>query len=333
MKQVKPSPLLVIIAFGIVYLVWGSTYFFIQMAVHGFPPMLLGAVRFFIAGILLLVWCMIKGDRLWNIKDIKTSAVSGLLMLFMATGIVFWAERSLPSAMVAIMVSANPIWFVVLDKGNWMANLKNTTTVAGLILGFAGVILLLGEAIGKSIAGTVSGPQMTGLILLLVGPIAWSAGSLYSKKTAHEAPARMNAAWQMIIAGLAFVPVSLMKQEFRGFHVSQVPTQAWIAIGYLILFGSIGAFSAYVWLLQVRPATQVSTHSYVNPVVALLLGVLFAGEHISGLQLSGLFVILFSVLLINLSKYGRGSDTKSRISAPVLNGVPFLPSHKIPERS
>src|ERR1700755_873773 len=111
-KPKSPSTALVIIAYAIVYVVWGSTYFFIQMAVHGFPPMLLGALRFFTAGILLLIWCSIQGDKLWVKKDISTSGISGLLMLFVATGIVIWVERTLPSAMVAIMVSANPIWFV-----------------------------------------------------------------------------------------------------------------------------------------------------------------------------------------------------------------------------
>lgn len=301
----KPSTLLVIIAFVIVYIVWGSTYFFIQMAVQGFPPMLMGAIRFFTAGVLLLAWCYFKGDKLWVMKDIITSGISGLLMLFVATGIVIWTERTLPSAMVAIMVSANPIWFVLLDKVNWKTNFKSRTTIAGLILGFAGVILLFGEAISKSLAGAISYAQLNGLLLLLAGPIAWSAGSLYSKKRGSDAPARINTSWQMIIAGLAFIPAGLFNHEFQSFHFAQVPAQSWFAIAYLILFGSIAAFSAYVWLLKVRPATEVSTHSYVNPVIAVLLGTLFANENISGLQILGLFIILVSVLLVNMVKYGK----------------------------
>ncbi len=301
----KPSTLLVIIAFAIVYVVWGSTYFFIQMAVHGFPPMLMGAVRFFTAGVLLLTWCRLKGDKLWVKRDIITSAISGLLMLFVGTGIVFWAERTLPSAMVAILVSANPIWFVILDRVNWKVNFKSRTTIAGLILGFAGVILLFGEAISKSLSGAISQEQLTGLILLLAGPIAWSAGSLVSKKRGSDAPARVNTSWQMIISGLAFIPASLFTHELGSFHLASVHLQSWLAIAYLIFFGSIAAFSAYVWLLKVRPATEVSTHSYVNPVIAVLLGVLFAHENISALQIFGLVVILISVLLVNLSKYGK----------------------------
>ena len=308
----KPSLLLVIIAFAAIYIVWGSTYFFIQIAIHGFPPMLMGAIRFLTAGVLLLTWCLIKGDRIWVKKDIKSSAISGLLMLFTATGGVIWAEQSLPSAIVAIMVSANPIWFVALDRANWKVNLGNKATIVGLIVGFAGVILLFGEAIVRSFDGTMTSTQVIALLLVMVDPIAWSAGALYSKKSSNDAPARVSSAWQMIIAGLAFVVAGFVHREFNGFHITQVPVRAWMALGYLVLFGSIGAFSAYIWLLKVRSAVQVSTHSYVNPLVAVLLGVVFAGEHVSGVQLLGLLVILFSVLLVNAKKYSFRKSRKQQ---------------------
>lgn len=299
----KPSVTLVIVAFAIIYIVWGSTYFFIQMAVHGFPPMLLGAFRFLTAGLLLLGWCRLKNDQIWNKKDIQSSAVSGLLMLFTATGGVIWAEQSLPSAIVAIMVSANPIWFVALDKGNWKVNLRNRSTLAGLIIGFSGVVLLFAQAIVKSFAGTFTLTQVIALAMVMLDPIAWSLGALLSKKNTTSTPARVSSAWQMIIAGLAFVIAALVHQEFRQFQISSVPASAWMALVYLILFGSIGAFSAYIWLLKVRSAVQVSSHSYVNPVVAVILGVLFAHESILVLQLFGLLIILGSVLLINAKKY------------------------------
>jgi drug/metabolite transporter (DMT)-like permease len=302
-KTKKPSVALVIVAFAIIYIVWGSTYFFIQVAVHGFPPMLLGAFRFLTAGLLLLGWCRFKNDPIWIKKDILSSTVSGLLMLFTATGGIIWAEQSLPSAIVAIMVSANPIWFVALDKGNWKVNFGNRSTLAGLVIGFSGVILLFAEAIIKSLTGTFTLTQVIALVLVMVDPIAWSLGALLSKKNTGNTPARVSSAWQMIIAGLAFVIAALIHQEFKQFQISNVPASAWMALVYLILFGSIGAFSAYIWLLKVRSAVQVSSHSYVNPVVAVILGVLFAHESISVLQLFGLLVILGSVLLINSTKY------------------------------
>lgn len=300
--QNKTSLALIIFAFTIVYVVWGSTYFFIQIAVKGFPPMLLGALRYTIAGVLMLAWCYFRGDKLWVRKNVITSAIGGLLTLFIATGVVFVVEKTLPSSIVGIMVSANPIWFLVLDKPNWRANFSNKTTHAGTILGFAGVLLLFGEALGTSFSG-IGHAQLIGLVLLLISPIAWCGGSLISKNRGSSSPARLNSAWQMVISGLAFVLASLLSGESKSFHFAQVSAQAWWALSYLIVFGSIAAFSAYVWLLSVRSATQVSTHSYVNPVIAVLLGVLFAGEHVSALQLGGLLVILFSLLLINLKKY------------------------------
>ncbi|HZY37181.1 MAG TPA: EamA family transporter [Mucilaginibacter sp.] len=318
----KPSLLLLAVAFAIVYIVWGSTYFFIQMAVHGFPPMLMGALRFFTAGIIMLAWCYFKGDKIWVLKNLVSSGISGLLMLFIGTGVIIVVEKTLPSSIVAIMVSANPIWFVVLDKPNWKTNLSNKTTLGGIILGFGGVLLLFGEALSKSISGGMGATQLTGLVLLLLSPVAWCSGSLFSKKHGGSGPARVNTAWQMVIAGLAFVIASFFGGEYHGFRLEQVPAQAWLALGYLIVFGSIGAFSAYVWLLSVKTATQVSTHSYVNPVIAVLLGVLFAHEHISTLQLFGLFVILFSLLLVNLKKYAfklpRFTRILKRKAAPVV---------------
>jgi drug/metabolite transporter (DMT)-like permease len=309
----KPSSLLVIIAFATVYIVWGSTYFFIQMAIQGIPAMLMGAMRYTIAGLLMLGWCALKGDKIWVKRDVINSAVSGLLMLAIGNGIVIWVEQALPSAMVAIMISANPIWFVVLDKRNWRENLTSTATIVGLIIGFAGVILLFGEQVANTLGGTHNDAKIWGVGLLVIGPIAWAAGSLFSKHKGSSSPARVNTAWQMLIAGIAFLPASALHNEFKGFDITQVPLQSWMAVIYLIIFGSIAAFTAYVWLLQVRPATQVSTHSYVNPVIAVLLGVLFAQEHISWLQIGGLVIILLSVLLINLAKYRKDANEKKQV--------------------
>ncbi|MBS1523403.1 MAG: EamA family transporter [Bacteroidetes bacterium] len=304
------SPLLVIIAFATVYVVWGSTYFFIQMAIHGIPPLLMGAMRFFTAGSLILIWCAIKGEKLFNRSSIVTTAITGILLLCGGNGAVIWVEQKLPSAMVAILVSAAPIWFVLLDKQNWGANFKSKSTIAGLIVGFAGVILLFGEQLDTIFAGGSVASKLPGMLLLILGSISWSSGSLYAKHHPAEGSGAVNVAWQMIIAGLLFLPGSWLNHEFDHLNLSGVPIKAWAALSYLIIFGSIAAYSAYVWLLQVRPATQVSTYAYVNPVIAVILGMFFAGEHISLLQITGLIIILGSVLLINLSKY-RKAKTES----------------------
>ena len=304
----NPSTIMVVLAFATVYIVWGSTYLAIQKAVHGFPPLLMGALRFLASGLLLLTWCKLKGEQVFVKTNVRDSAISGVLLLFVGNGIVIWVEQFMPTSMVAITLSSAPLWFIVLDKSKWKENFRSKSTIAGLIIGFAGIILLFGENINIAFSSGGNKAEIGGLALLCVGSIAWSAGSLYSKYHSHGGSVSVSAAWQMLAAGAAFVPLSLMRGEAQHLNWQGIPAESWLAIGYLITFGSILGFSAYVWLLQVRPATQVSTHAYVNPVVAVLLGILFAGERISWVQITGLAIILGSVLLINLVKYRSGSS-------------------------
>jgi drug/metabolite transporter (DMT)-like permease len=309
----KPAPIVtVIIAFATVYLVWGSTYFFIRVAIQGMPPLLMGAIRFTTAGLLMLTWCIIKGEKIFIGRSLIDSAIVGILLLGVGNGIVIWVEQTLPSAMVAILVSAAPIWFVLLDRQNWVVNFRSRSTVAGLVIGFVGVILLFGEQLDGMLSGNDITLKIFPMFLLIVGSIAWSGGSLYAKHHHSEGSAVVNVAWQMIIAGLLFIPGSLLDHEFTGLSIRNIPADSWFALLYLIFFGSIAAFSAYVWLLKVRPATQVSTYAYVNPVIAVILGLLFAGEHITILQIAGLVVILGSVLLINLAKYRTKKTTRNK---------------------
>jgi drug/metabolite transporter (DMT)-like permease len=313
--ETKPaSALLVILAFATVYLVWGSTYFFIQKAIQDIPPFILGAFRFLAAGLLMLIWCLIKKEKLWNWKQIKTAGVTGLLLLFIGNGAVIWAEKSLASSLVAVLVSSAPLWFVVLDKPKWKENLTNRKTVWGLFIGFLGVILLFSEQTAKAFSTSGGSYQVIGLIVLMIGSISWSGGSLYSKYKSSGS-AIVNTTWQMLAAGIAFLPASLYSNEWSTLQWTAVGSGAWLSLLYLIFMGSL----AYVWLLKVRPATQVSTYAYVNPVVAVLLGVFFAGEHMSLLQITGLAVILTSVLLINLAKAKTDRKAKTNLVASGVN--------------
>ena len=339
-------------AFAIVYIVWGSTYFFIRLSVAYIPPMLVGCMRFLLAGILMLLWCLFTKETVFSWRVMRPAIVSGVLLLFFGNGALIWSEQYIPSSLAAILLAAGPIWFVVLDKGKWKENFRSRATVAGLAVGSIGVLLLFGERLmggagdgagrdgadrGQVAAGVVAkagdgagaaavhaagGPAgvagipasaaaggaahnwpMIALIVLVIGSISWAAGSLYSKYRSTGNSNSVNAGWQMLAAGVCFIPASLISGEWSHIQWSAVPLSSWLAIGYLVTMGSLAGYSAFVWLLQVRPATQVSTHAYVNPVVAVLLGVLFAGERLSFIQLLGLIVILASVLLINLAKY------------------------------
>ncbi|MXV16592.1 EamA family transporter [Hufsiella ginkgonis] len=314
----KPvSSVAVIVAFATVYIVWGSTYFFIRIAVHEIPPFLLGAIRFMASGLMMLAWCLVRKEDVFNRKTVLHASVSGFLMLFIGNGIVIWVEQHLPSALVAILVSAAPLWFVLLDKPKWRENFSSRNTIFGLLIGFAGVILLFYEKITAAIHGDAVQAGAGALALLMLGSATWAGGSLYSKYHQGDSSTTVTSAWQMLAAGIAFMPGSVIGKELGSFNAAAVPADAWLATAYLVVFGSIAGFSAYVWLLKVRSATQVSTYGYVNPVVAVILGVVFAGESITVIQVLGLAIILGSVLLINLSKY-RG--TKKAAKTQLSNG-------------
>ena len=295
------------LAFAMIYIVWGSTFFFIHKALAGFEPFLLGALRFTAAGALLLGWCYRKGYRLFNRAAIIKAGFTGLLLLFVDNGVIIWVEQTLPSGLVAIMSASAAIWFIILDKPQWKKNFGSLPIITGLFTGFFGVVLLFGDQVAHAMDATQREANIGGMLLLMLGAIAWTSGSLYSKYSAAPKQTGNNSAvntgWQMFIAGIVFGLTALVRGEVSRFEFAHVPAPAWWAIGYLICFGSIVAYSAYIWLLQVRPATQVSTHTYVNPIVAVLLGVCFAGETITATQLTGLGVILFSVLLVNWEAY------------------------------
>jgi len=295
---------MVIFAFTIVYIVWGSTYFFIQKAVADFPPFMLGALRFFMSGLLMTAWCISSGEKIFGVPNIKHAVISGILLLFFGNGIIIWVEQSIPSGIVAITVSSAPLWFVILDKPKWSENFRSRSIIAGMLIGLMGVGFLFSEQVTEALRKG-GGVQFGSLLLLLLASISWAGGSLYSKYRSSEGSTSVNSAWQMMAAGMAFVPGILIRGEYQDFDWSAVSSGAWLSMLYLVFFGSIAGFSAYVWLLKVRSAMQVSTYAYVNPVVAVLLGIFFANEKISFLQILGLITILGSVLLINLAKYRR----------------------------
>jgi drug/metabolite transporter (DMT)-like permease len=295
---------MLIIAFATVYLVWGSTYFFIQLALKDFPPMMLGAFRFLTAGILLSGWCLLNGERPGSWKQVKPAIISGLMVLLGGTGGVIWAEKWLPSSLVAVLISSSPFWFILLDFPRWKENLTNRSVIMGLVFGFFGVLLMFGEKAAEAVTSTHNRYEIIGLFILLFATVSWAGGSLYSKYHLTGSTT-VSSAWQMLAAGIAFILGSLSSGEWNGFEWQSITAGSWFSALYLVFFGSLAAYSAYAWLLQVRPAAQVSTYAYVNPVVAVLLGVFFAGEHMSMLQIGGLVVILVSVLLINFSKYRK----------------------------
>lgn len=306
LNENRPSKWLVVLAFAIVYFVWGSTYLFIQIAIEDIPPLLMASLRFLAAGLIMMLWCVIRKERLFVWGYIKPSLFNGFLLLSLGNGGVVWAEQYISSSLTAVLVSSVPLWFVLLDKRHWRINLSSKGTVIGLLIGFAGVMMLFSDNASRAFSQAGNKEELAATIILILASISWAAGSLYSKYRSSGGSSMVNTTWQMLAGGLALLPLVYATGETRGFELAQVSSRSWFALIYLVSFGSVLGYTAYVWLLQVRPATQVSTHAYVNPVVAVLLGVSLAGESVTLLQLCGLAIILISVLLINLAKYRKG---------------------------
>ena len=309
---------MVILAFAAVYLIWGSTYFFIEKGVKFIPPMLLGGLRFVTAGVLMLVWVTLRGEKVWNASVIVHSVISGVLMLFVGNGAVIWAEQYLHSSFVAIFLASAPIWFLVFDKPNWVENFTNKFTLLGVAMGLLGVVALFYE----KIAGGNGNRNLIPVLAIFIGNIGWVVGSLYSKYKVKDISPSVNAAWQILSAGVVFFIAGFADGSIVRVNWMAIPAEGWTALVYLILFGSIIAYSAYVFLLSARSATQVSSYAYVNPLVAVLLGVLINKDHLTVLQLAGLMVILCSVLFINLAKKEREKKRAQQRGESGVNQMP-----------
>ena len=289
----------VVVAYFLIYVVWGSTYYFIGVALKGFSTFLLGALRFSVAGILLLALCRMRGEQVFRPTLIRRSAVSGIVLLFIDMAVIMLAQRYVSSSLVAIVASSTAIWIMLLDVPMWRQNFHHAGTVVGLVLGFVGVGMLYLEQV--SAEGNAAPHGEYGILILIAGCISWSLGSLYAKYRSSAAEAVNGFAgsgWQMLFASLMFWLCVICTGEWQETHFASVPLTAWLSLAYLITCGSLLAYSAYVWLLKVRPATEVATHAYVNPVVAVVIGGL-GGEEITLTQLAGLTFILGSILLVN----------------------------------
>lgn len=294
-----PSKALVIAAFTAVYIIWGSTYLGIKYAIETIPPFMMASIRFFVAGSLLMIWCMLKGESLPDLKSLIPISVSGILMLFVGNGSVAWIEQYLPSGLAAIIVATVPLWFVILDKRQWAYHFSNKLIIVGLLIGFAGVLVLFW---GKG-AAAITGDRMKliSFFVLIVGTIGWTVGSLMSKYKKTEGSTSVKVAVQMLSASAVAFFVSVCAEKNK-FNVHNISAESIWGLIYLIIMGSLVAFMAYVWLLSVRPASVVGTYAYVNPIVAVFLGWLMVNEPMGVQQIVALAIILAGVVLVNLAK-------------------------------
>jgi drug/metabolite transporter (DMT)-like permease len=296
-SQIAPRRTWVIVAFAMVYVVWGSTYLAIRVAVETLPPFLLAATRFLFAGALLFAWMRLRGVSLPSKNQWRNSAIAGVLMLLGGNGLVVWAEQTVSSSLAALLVALTPVWFVLLDWLRPGGKSPAAYTWAGILVGFAGVALLV---TGHDASGANVTKNPWGVVALVVAGLSWAAGSLWSRY--HEKPESpwMNAALQMLCGGVALLMLSLFRGEPMHFHFARASPHSWWSLLYLVVFGSWIGFSAYVWLLKVTTPARVSTYAYVNPVIAVLLGRLLLDEPLGRQTIWAAAVILAGVVLTTL---------------------------------
>ncbi|MES2268046.1 MAG: EamA family transporter [Bacteroidota bacterium] len=300
MTKKLTSPLLVAFAFFNIYIIWGSTYLAVAYGLKSFPPFILVGLRYLSAGMLMLAWCKIKKERLPERKFVIRHAIAGTLMLVGGTGMIAWAEQYISSGQAAILIATEPLIFLLLDKQNWSRYFSNKYIISGLLIGFTGIFLFL--KLGVAVANP-SPTATIASIIVLVSAVLWVLGSLIIKDSKGNSTSTMNASIQLLAAGVASTIVAFAKSEQVGFSFAAVSWQAWGGLLFLIVFGSLLAYLSFVWLISIKPPAIISTHTYVNPVVAVFLGWWLINEHVNTAQLICLFVILIGILLVNVPGY------------------------------
>lgn len=290
-----------LVAFAAVYLIWGSTYLAIRFAIDTMPPLSMAAVRFAIAGALLYVWMRGRGAPAPTRAQWKDAAVAGTLLLAGGNGAVVVAEQWVPSGLVALLVAAVPLWLVLLDAVVGSRARPGSRATLGLVVGFGGVALLT----GSPGAGAGGPRELLGALLVLGGALAWAGGSLYSRYAQAPPRPRMFVAMQMLAGSVPLAVLAVAFGELGRIDPGAISARSWWALAYLIVFGALVGYTAYIWLLSVSTPALVGTYAYVNPVVALLLGWWLADEPLTFRSLAAAAIILGSVVVIT-SEPGQG---------------------------
>lgn len=294
--------LLVLAAFAAVYVIWGSTYLFIRFAVAELPPFFTGAARFLTAGTVLLAWARLRGDAMPTTSQVRSAAIGGFFLLTAGNGAVVWAVQRVPSGIAALIVATLPVWMVLIEwarPGGWRPRLP---VFAGIALGLAGIGLLLDpRSFG---AGEPVDP--VGALVLCAGSIAWAAGSIFMRNAPMPKSAFASNGIQMLCGGLGLSLVSALSGEPAQLDLAGASARALLSVLYLMVFGSLIAFTAYTYILRVSTPARVSTYAYVNPVVAVFLGWLFAGEAVTTRTILATGVILAGVAVITAGSVHAG---------------------------
>src|SRR5437868_6014900 len=288
----------VLLAFAIIYFVWGSTFLAIRVGVREVPPFLLAGIRFLIAGTVLYLWMLGRGTPSPSAREWSGATLLALLIFVCDYGLLFWAERRVPSGIAAVMMAMIPV-FMALSEILIMKTQQLTGRLTlALAMGIAGVGVLVSRS--ASFGGTPI--DTAGAVALLVSAVSWSLASALSRKLPLPASKAMSSGAQMFAGGVLLTITAALLGEFREFHAQAVSAKAWMALAYLVVAGSIIGFTAYVWLIHHESPTKVGTYAYVNPVVAVLVGYFFGGEALGPRTLLGTLLVLISVVVITTGK-------------------------------
>jgi len=294
------------LAFAIIYFVWGSTFLAIRIGVHEVPPFLLAALRFAVAGLVLFGWMIAQGELLPNRRQWMSIFLLAFLIFVVDYGLLFWAEQRVPSGIAAVMMATIPA-FMALSEILFLRTQRLTMRLAvALLIGIGGVAVLMSRSLNLGGAPV----DTTGAVALIIGSISWSIGSILTRKLPLPTSKVMSSGAQMLTGGVLLALASEALGEFHSFHPSTVSRNAWISLLYLIVFGSIIGFTAYVWLIHHESPTKVGTYAYVNPVVAVVIGYFLGGEALGTRTILGSLCVLVSVLVITTTR------TRKSVEAP-----------------
>jgi len=290
----QPRAWKILLAFAIIYFVWGSTFLAIRIGVREVPPFLLAGMRFLVAGLVLYVWTRMRGTPSPTAREWGSASMLAILIFVFDYGFLFWAEKRVPSGIAAVMMAMIPV-FMALGEIAFLRTQRLTMRLGfALLLGIAGVAVLVGHTVRLGEAPI----DTTGACALLVAAVSWSVAASLSRKLALPAAKAMSSAAQMLAGGVLLLTAATLLGEFRGFHAQSVSQGAWLALAYLIVAGSIIGFTAYVWLIHHESPTKVGTYAYVNPLVAVLVGYFLGGEAIGPRTIAGTLLVLVSVVVI-----------------------------------
>ncbi len=309
----QPRAWKVLVAFAIIYFVWGSTFLAIRVGVREVPPFLLAGMRFLVAGAILYGWMRARGTPSPTIREWRGASLLAILIFVFDYGLLFWAERRVPSGIAAVMMATVAV-FMALSEILIMRTQRLTLRLAiALLLGIGGVTVLVSRTVsfGDAPIDTV------GACALIVAAISWSVASALTRKLPLPAAKAMSSGAQMLAGGALLTLTAALLGEFRGFHAQAVSREAWLALAYLIVAGSIVGFTAYVWLIHHESPTKVGTYAYVNPVVAVLVGYFLGGEALGARTIVGTLLVLVSVVVITTtpkaSPISSARDADSRV--------------------